>query len=220
MNRYKTCPQAGKILEYYAGIYESVYVIINPFYYLNSIKDEQLNFEQWPHKLEILEKATEISWEQILKLTNIDNFKELDYELRHYFHSDFDSKLKKLMDEKRIMHPGSGEISPFTENDLLNRMKKLGFESIWLADEFDTARKKYLIKDLITKDRVSVAGCLYTLDHSLLITTNWENFCTYLCSSNEVVKKIVNKCNFEGFYCDDNTEVWEEFDNLNANKSL
>ena len=53
-NKKVRCPQTGNILDHYKDYFDSVYVILNPFFYLNSIKDEQLNFDD-------LEESEEIS---------------------------------------------------------------------------------------------------------------------------------------------------------------
>ena len=77
-----------------------------------------------------------------------------------------------------------------------------------MADEFGTERKLTWIEDLIEKDLVPSHGCVFTHDHSLLITTHWDSHCSLLCSSKDIIEKILSVYNFEGFYCSPKTEVY------------
>ncbi len=219
-NKNVRCPQTGNILEQYKGIFDSVYIILNPFFYLNSIKDDQLNFYDFPDKSEILEKCNPISWNEITNKLGIDNNVDLDFALRYYFHKDKHSHpemkvakdLRKLMDEERIMDPGKGEISPFIEDQLLRVFNKIGYKKLYISDEFVTEQKLYDTKYLFNNDLIHVSGSLYPEDYKFLLTTNWENHCSYLCSSRSFIDEVLSMTDLEGFYATAEMEVWKEFE--------
>ena len=64
---------------------------------------------------------------------------------------------------------------------------------MWVADEFGTERKLTWIEDLIEKDLVPSHGCVFTHDHSLLITTHWDSHCSLLCSSKDMRNWVEHK---------------------------
>ena len=221
-NKNITCPQAGNILNHYKGYFDSVYIILNPFFYLNSIKDDRLNFDDFPDKSEILEKCNPISWREIKNKLGIDDNLDLDFALRNYFqkkeHSNPEMKvaknLRRLLDEERIMPPEAGETSSFVEDKSLRTFHKLGYKKLYISDEFVTEQKLYDTKCLFDNDLIHVSGSLYPEDHKFLLTTNWENHCSYLCSSRSFIDEVLTMTDLEGFYAKDETEVWKEFETI------
>ena len=79
---------------------------------------------------------------------------------------------------------------------------------LWVGDEFGTERKLHWIEDLILEDDIPGHGCVFTHDHQLLISTHWHSHCSFVCSSNAIIEKILSFDPFEGFYCTPNTEVY------------
>jgi hypothetical protein len=69
-------------------------------------------------------------------------------------------------------------------------------ELVWIDD---------LINDV---KELTLQTNLYTYDRKILITCHWDSFQTYICSSREIVEKIVQNANLEGFYANANTEVY------------
>lgn len=156
-------------------------------------------------------------WVGLFKRTvqGFKNIAEIDVGLRTRIHGikekfaneEFANRLNDLFDEN-IICPPEGDIPPLLENRIYSAIKTLGHEWLWVADEFGTERKLTWIDDLIEKDLVSSHGCVFTHDHSLLITTHWDSHCSFLCSSKDIIEKILSVDNFEGFYCSPKTEVY------------
>lgn len=48
----------------------------------------------------------------------------------------------------------------------------------------------------------------FTHDNELLVTTHWDSHFSMLCSDKETIERIVKHCDLEGFYCDDQTEIY------------
>ena len=216
-NKNIRCPQTGNILNHYKDYFDSVYIILNPFFYLNSIKDDRLNFDDFPYKSEILEKCKPISWNEIKNKLGIDSNSNLDFAIRNYFQQTKNkvaNDLNNLMDKERIIDPGKGEISPFVEDQLLRVFHKLGYKKLYISDEFVIEQSLYDTEYLFDNDLIHVNGSLYPEDNTFLLTTNWENHCSYLCSSRRFIDEVLSMTDLEGFYATAEMEVWKEFEEV------
>jgi len=223
-HRYAVCAYEDiPIKEFYKGIFEEVFIFYHPF-----IKTTTLCYETWKSgsylgKNNILAHCEPISWAEFLKLASIENVKKLDIGLRTYIgglNEKFADKataktIRDVCEKNRMIIPSEGFFSEFLINKILYAIKKEGHEWIWYGDEFGSERKLQLIDNLISTDehfgnkRIN----LFTHDHEILLTTHWDSHFTLLCSDKENVKKIVNACNLEGFYCTDNTKIyWSIFE--------
>jgi len=69
-------------------------------------------------------------------------------------------------------------------------------------------KTEFNIEDLILRDTFYLHNHYFTKDNKILITTHWDSHCSYLCSSREIVNRIVTETNLEGFYCTSKTEVY------------
>lgn len=214
--KFASCPHEGKILPFYEGQFEAVYVILHPFLKPTSLDIERFRLDKWPTKQEIIDGCSAISWQEILTLTNLSSLADIDVGLRSCIggiKKDLSNKeaadeLDSLAEKIGIIRPTEGELPPLLENRLLNAIKKLGHNWLWIGDEFGTERKLHWIGDLIEKDTIPSHSCVFTHDHSLLLTTHWDSHCSFLCSSREAIEKILSEEFFEGFYCTPKTEVY------------
>lgn len=93
---------------------------------------------------------------------------------------------------------------------LLESIKNLGHDWIWCGDEHCTERKLEYTEDLINdldllhRERRN----LFTHDQSILITTHWDSHFSMLCSDKATLEKLVKECQLEGFYCNEQTEIY------------
>ncbi len=214
--KFASCPIEGKILQFYEGQFEAVFVILHPFLRPKYLDMGRFCPEKWPTKQEIIDDCSAITWREILKLTELTSLADIDIGLRttiggikkEYSNQESANKLNLLSEELKIIVPTEGDLPPLLENRLFNAIKKLGHDWLWVGDEFATERKLYLIDDLIKEDEVPSHGCVFTHDHSLLITTHWDSHCSLLCSSRKLIENIISSDQFEGFYCTPKTEVY------------
>lgn len=95
-------------------------------------------------------------------------------------------------------------------NKILMCIKQQGKYWIWRGDEFCTERKLEYIEDIINDNEAlrNQHLNLFTHDNRLLLTTHWDSHFSLLCSNKETVEQIVQSCKLEGFYCDDETEIF------------
>lgn len=214
--KFASCPYDEKVLPFYEGQFEAVFVMLHPFLKPTKLDIERFCPENWPTKQEIIDGCSAISWQEILKLTKLSSLSDVDVGLRtsiggikkELSNEEAAGKLNLLSEELDIILPTEGELPPMLENRLFSAIQSLGYDWLWVGDEFGTERKLHWIGDLIDKDVIPSHGCVFTHDHSLLITTHWDSHCSFLCSSKEYIEKILSSGDFEGFYCTPRTEVY------------
>lgn len=214
--KYASCPYDGRILEYYEGQFDSVFILLHPFIQPVRINLNRFRPSTWPNKKEIIEGCVSVSWKKVLELTGLNTLSDIDIGLRtsisgikkEFCNEVFAGKLDDLIEERAIVHPTEGELSPLLENRLFQGVKAIGYDWLWVGDEFGTERKLYWIDDLIEKDEVPSHGCVFTHDQNLLITTHWDSHCSFLCSTRDRIERILALDHFEGFFCSEKTEVY------------
>lgn len=214
--KFASCPSDEKILPFYQGQFEAVYVMLHPFIKPTKFNGDRFYADKKPTKQEVIDGCSAISWQEILRLTKLSNLAAIDIGLRTSIggikkalsNRVAADKLNSLTKELDIIHPEEGELPPLLENRLFSAIKSLGHYWLWIGDEFDTERKLHWIDDLFEKDEIPSHGCVFTHDHSLLVTTHWDSHCSFLCSSRETIEKILSAESFEGFYCTAKTEVY------------
>jgi hypothetical protein len=214
--KFASCPYEGKILEFYVGQFESVYILLHPFFKPISIDSELFYPDTWPSKKEIIEGCEIVKWQDVLQLTSLETLSEIDIGLRTNILGLKESKcnheygdiLKKLTEEKDIIQPPEGDLPPLLENRIYSALINIGYEWLWVGDEFGTERKLNSIDDLIEKDEIPPHGCVFTHDHNILVATHWDSHCSFLCSSKKTIENILEFDDFEGFYCTPKTEVY------------
>jgi len=214
--QYASCPYDEKILDFYKGQFSDVFILLHPFISPKKIDLERFCPEKWPSKKEIIEGCEAVSWAKVLELTELKKLSQIDVGLRTSISSlkkeianeTYASCLNDLTKKYGIIHPSEGDLPPLVENRIYNAIKSLGHEWLWVGDEHGTERKLCWIDDLIANDEVPSHGCVFTHDHSLLVTTHWDSHCSYFCSSKSIIESVLAIEKFEGFYCSKNTEVY------------
>ena len=59
---YATCPLDGKILGYYTGVFEAVFVSLNPFIRAVSINICDFTTGTWPDRPTLVESCSKVAW--------------------------------------------------------------------------------------------------------------------------------------------------------------
>ena len=217
---FATCPNDDLILSYYEGVFENVYVLLHPFSKLKAPRKKLFgDVDDWIKK-DIIKNYEPISWGEILKLSGLSKLSEIDLGLRTSISGlkkEFSDELscKKLCElDEEIIHPGEGQLSPLLENRLLKALKDIGYDWVWIGDEFGTERKLWWVEDLLEVEEVPYAGSIFTPDKEVLITTHWDTHSSFLCSSKAKIEKLLSLDSFEGFYCSPETKVYWGFNKI------
>lgn len=227
-DKFASHPEHGRILDYYQGQFECVYILLHPFLILlhpflapQKIDRDRFTPSGWPTRKEIIDGCEVVSWRKMMKLTGLESIAHIDIglgiisgeiiaETDNKEHKEYAEILLDLCRENNIIIPKRGELSPLLENRIYQALKKTGHESAWVGDEFGWDRESDLIDNFIEKEKSAVPphGSIFTYDHSILVTTHRESHCSFLCSSREIRDKLLGYDPFEGFFCTPTTGVY------------
>ncbi|OYD42543.1 hypothetical protein CHU00_12970 [Sphingobacterium cellulitidis] len=210
------------ILTFYEGIFDSVFLSLNPF--LQLLDSSTLKMEEFwnedlldDFKKRIIENTSPISWHEILMLTGFNNIIKIDVALRTAITGLVEEKrncvwediLIQITDKNQMFIPSEGCFPEIQINFILKAIKRQGYDWICLGTEFGDCMELVWIDDLIN-DVIGIQHNrnLYTYDRKILITCHWDSFQVYICSNHATVKKIVHDARLEGFYANQKTEVY------------
>jgi len=217
------CPADSPILDFYSDEFDTVYVILHPFIRPTSIDPEVFYPGTYPNKEQILAGSVPVTWADIILTTKLQNIAEVDLGLRtgirglrdEFQNEDFATEIRQVEASNRIVRPNEGQFPELLENELFSCIQKIGYDSLWVGDEFCTERKLEWIEDLKGKQAFPCHGNLFTPDHAILITTHWDSHFSFLCSDRSRIDQVLKCYSFEGFFCDPRTEVYWSLRNKN-----
>lgn len=208
----------GNILSYYEGVFESVYVLLHPFIRPVAISKENFKPDTYPDTLTIAKGCEAVRWSEIMLLAALPSLAAVDIGLRTQIgglkltlaNEEFANAIDALYDGSGIVPPDEGHFSDLLHNMVLQCFQSLGYQWAWVGNEFGTERKLYWIDDLKTKEVRATGGhCnVFSPDKSFLWTTHWDSHFSFICGSREALEPLVQRMNFEGFFCDKDTEVY------------
>ncbi len=193
------------ILDFYKGYYDTVYIMLHPFY-----KQDESG------------KITEVlTWKEVVSLTGFENINSLDIALRNSI-----GGLKKQWENKEDVNllyhtckrhslqiPSEGYFQDTLKPDMLKGLQELKHHYMFVSDEFGFERKIVYIQDFIdgkVEVKLEYGGhnSWYTNQNENLYTSHWDSHFTMLCSDRKTVENILSMHPFEGFYCDEHTEIY------------
>ena len=213
---YASYPYDGKILEYYQGVFESVYIILHPFYRGITLNLDQENDEFWFDNDQLRNGCKIVLWKDVIALTKFENYSQIHTAWNKLNSGEGNgiecsciSELAGLYEKTKIAIPDDscGIISPFLSDAMLKSVKLLGYSKLWLVDEFSYQQPSlHDIDELLLTQQTH--NCNYTEDHKLLFATHWDSHFSFLCSSKSNIDKILENYPFEGFFCTPKTEVY------------
>lgn len=193
------------ILDFYKGYFDTVYIMLHPFYQT----DEKGNIMRI------------VTWHEFLSLAGFKDINQLDIALRNVIrglvkkweHEQDVETLKRTCNIHNLMIPSEGEFQLAYQKQMLGSLQELGHHYMFVSDEFGFERKVVYIQDFIDgKDEVKLEygghHSWYTNHNEILYTSHWDSHFTMLCSDRKAVERILAKHPFEGFYCDEFTEIY------------
>ena len=215
---FATCPDEGRILEYYTGTFEAVYVLLHPFIDATRAGTAQFRPCAYPGRQFILKNCRPVSWAEVMERTSLPSLKAVDIGLRtmilglkaEFANSAYASAIESLAESCHILAPPEGCFSDLLHDNVLSSIQNLGYDWVWVGDEFGTERKLHWIDDLKKIDSGPTAGHsnVFTPDKAVLWTTHWDSHFSFLCSSKQNLTTVKEAKKFEGFFCDSSTEVY------------
>lgn len=132
----------------------------------------------------------QVYWRRVLQASSLVNISQIDIGLRtgisglraEFQNPEFDAMISQVEKSEGLIRPGEGEIPELIEDSVLSSLQKLGYQWVWISDEFCSERKIHWIEDLKATYFMPAHGSIFTPDHSVLITTHWDSHFSLLCS--------------------------------------
>jgi len=215
---FASCPSDGNVLQYYSGTFEAVYISLNPFIKPTAINKEDFKPGTYPSRVSIVTNCEPVSWSAVASLAGLPSLAAVDIGLRTGIgglrrdleNQSYASAIDALSDTQSILTPSEELFPDLLHDEILQSIQRLGYEWLWIGDEFCTERKLHWIDDLknqedgLTRGRFNV----FTPDKQLLWTIHWDSHFSFLCSSQQNLAAIQNMSDLEGFFCTPLTEVY------------
>lgn len=215
---FASCPLEGKVLEYYSGTFEAVYIVLNPFIRPTAIDKANFKPGTYPNRASIVTNCEPVSWSEVARLAGLPSLAAVDIGLRTGIHGlrtelenqSYASAINALYDTQNILTPPEGMFPDLLHDKILQSIQGLGYEWLWVGDEFCTERKLHWIDDLKNQEDGLTRGCfnVFTPDKQLLWTIHWDSHFSFLCSSQQNLSAIQSMSDLEGFFCTPLTEVY------------
>ena len=219
---FASCPLDGKVLQYYSGTFEAVYISLNPFIRPTAIDKAEFKPGTYPSRASIVTNCEPVSWSEVVRLTGLPSLSAVDIGLRtgigglrkELENESYASAIHALSEMQNIVTPSEGLFPDLLHDKILQSVQGLGYEWLWVGDEFCTERKLHWIDDLKNQDDGLTRGRfnVFTPDKQLLWTIHWDSHFSFLCSSQQNLAAIQTMSDVEGFFCTPSTEVyWSVF---------
>jgi hypothetical protein len=215
-----SCVYDGNILEHWKDDYESVFVLLHPFYKVKSNSDPRY-FDKLPdEKDEILANYDPVKWKDIINLSpKFRSISEIDIALKtginaikkEYQSKELETALNEFMESAKLIEPDEGVISEFIENLVLKALMKLGYNEVNVSDEFNEEVKLLELPKMLENFLIPSHGHVYDKEQSFFLTTHWDSHFTFLCGNKDFIEKVLKYTKLEGFYCNKETEVFWSF---------
>jgi len=228
-DRFVTCPLDSKVLEYYRDTFESVFVLLHPFIRPVSVSKAIFKPGSYPDRNGITLNCEAVRWDSVMNIAGLPSIAAVDIGLRtqigglskDFSNKEYAERIAKMFDSHGIVRPDEGRFSDLNHDQVLDFLRGLGQQWLWVGDEHCTERKLYWIDDLkAINSRVTAGRCnVFTPDKSLLWTTHWDSHFSFLCGSMANLRRITERVEFEGFFCTVDTEVYWSVYEERASKS-
>lgn len=213
---FAACPYDGRILEFYKRQFECVFVLLHPFIKPLSIDPKFFYPGTYPSKTDILANCVAVRWTEAITLSSLVDVNQLDIGLRtaigglkaEFSNSDYAGEIDRLEVAQRLIRPSEGEVPELIQNDFFEAVQSLGEDWLWVGDEFCSERKLEWIDDLKGNYQLPSHGNLFLPNKKLLLTTHWDSHFSFVCSDRTTILALLKFFPFEGFFCDENTEVY------------
>jgi len=178
--------------------------------------------DKYPDYDEILSEGVEVKWEEIRKGCNFDEIRDVNKALKTsigayrkaFRKEELSKKLIEFANSNQIFFPTEGHFEVLSKVKIYRSLQLLGKSNVIVEDEFYQNKKEIIIKDMSEKEFVDIIEFkdyyIYDIDKTLLFSVGWDDFFFLICSTDEMISKTINEIDFEGIYCDENTETgWE-----------
>lgn len=215
---FATFPWDGKLLAHFNGHFESIFIALQPF---NRVAPENLHLlggraihsDYEATFAELWEYVTPVTWAEVQKLTGLDDIVRIEHAIRLRTNPDYDDKkakqlIRDLITKSYIVAPDADDFDPYFQIVMLKTLKYLGYEQVWVIDEFNDDKREFLnIDDILLNDGIRCSSNILTPDQKILMGAIHGITSLFICASKEIIEKMKQFYPLEGFYADEKTEV-------------
>lgn len=217
---FATFPYDGKLLAHFNGHFESIFIALQPFNWIepeyqyilgDEFDDEQEDYDATLQ--EYLDYVKPFTWAEMSAMIGIDDIIRIEHVLRIRINQEYKdyetvNLIDNVTDKYPIFVPDADDFTPYFQGIMLQTLKYLGYEYVWESAEFDDMDREYhRIDDLIASRGIRRSSNLFTPDHKILIGAIHGITSVYICASQEMIEKMKAFYPLEGFYADEKTEV-------------
>ncbi len=187
-------PLDCKVLNFYRGQFSAVFIHLLPF-------------EKQP-------AAIPVRWSEAMQLMKLPSLAAVDIGLRtmigglnkKYANEAYAQAILDLQSNNAIAPPPDCGFSGLDYSVVLDAIADLGYNHLHNGLAIDSTHP---VKSL---DYLKAAGpsgdLIYTPDKQILWAKHWDSHFAFLCGSEAVVSAIKTNADLEGFFCNEDTEVY------------
>jgi hypothetical protein len=178
--------------------------------------------ESYPDDEATYLNAEPVWWKDILKGGKFESYSSINRALKTsigayrkvFRRSDLAKRLSEFTAINQIYHPTEGHYEILSKKKIFKAFQLLNKTELVIEEEFCKNKKELNITSLTEKEFVDAINFkdyfIYNSQIDLLFAVDWDDFFFLICSNKTNMEKIISTLNFEGFYCDDFTEIpWE-----------
>ena len=204
------------LLEAYAGLFESAYIILHPFVSV-PVDLAWKATRRYPGDEQILRHGTKCSWAQVADQSGLGNYSRLSQALLTSIQSvgeelcDYPASetLKSFLESESIWMPGEGRFEPLLQMDFLSAFDAAGRGELVHVPEFpnvDPVQRLSVHRLKKREEPFPSRGPVAALDASFLLTVDWDSFFTLFFGPSALVTEVVRRQNLEGFFATPTTK--------------
>lgn len=181
--------------------------------------------ECYPKDEEIIQGGKAISWQEIIRNTEFENYKELNKALmtsiggfkKKLQRDDFLKILNQHTEKNSIWHPTEGTFDIFTKSSIYDILKSASINEVQVEDEFYENKKTIDLSTLTKEDFFEKIDFkdyyIYPKDKSILFSISWDYFFFFIAINEKTFSKRAIENHFEGFWAsesDNHLWTWEK----------
>ncbi|MEJ7828409.1 MAG: DUF2711 family protein [Segetibacter sp.] len=178
--------------------------------------------KKYPDDEEIYMNAEQVSWREIKEGSGLDSYCDINKALKTsiggyreaFKRPDLIKRVSEFTTAKQIYYPSEGNFGILPKKEIFKAFHLLSKTELVIQDEFCQNKKDLNLATLTEKEFVKAVNFkdyfIYDRQKELLFAIDWDDFFFLICSNKKNVGKIISTLAFEGFYCDNNTQIcWE-----------
>ena len=237
------------VLNYFKDYFDSIFITFNPFSKLSDYKienfkrenivNEKINYikgkifdknrlEKYPYLEESLCDIEDyfftkkIYWKEILSLTGIENYKDLNKALmtsigalkKELAEKELSQKLIKYSNTYRFWLPGEGSYDTLSKIDIFNCLIENKLYSINVIEEFYESSKKLDLRNITELEFIKTIEFkdyyIFSENKEILFTIDWDYFFFFICIDSKKISKESIEKKFDGFWANsEDSHLWD-----------